>query len=143
MRRNRFSCQSCSLYKGSKQEITGCKEFQKYTLNNDCRNQRDQGRKKSRRRHFNLIVSKHKNISEIDNDEEEPITYMADGHEKDSQIQNIVFNKTRKLIPISIIRQITRVSKRLIIKDSDFKDMFHEKDTQNLSSTEFMMKYCR
>ena len=42
---NRFSCQIYTLYKCSKNEITVSREYRKYTLHNDRRNQRDEGRK--------------------------------------------------------------------------------------------------
>ena len=31
----------------------------------------------------------------------------------------------------------------MIINDSDFKDMFNEKQSEDLSATEYMMRYCR
>ena len=67
---------------------------------------------------------------------------MAGGQAQDAQIQNIVFNKTGKLIPRYTIRQITKYKKRMIVNDSDFSDMFGEKENENLSSTEYMMRYC-
>ena len=33
--RNRFSCQRCSVYKGTKKDITGNREYKRYTLHND------------------------------------------------------------------------------------------------------------
>ncbi len=53
--RNIFSCQRYTLYEGSKTEITGSKEYQKYTLHNDRRNQRDQGRKKMQKEVFHKV----------------------------------------------------------------------------------------
>ncbi len=67
---------------------------------------------------------------------------MADGQAPDAQIQNVLFNKTGKLVPRSTIRHITKYQKRLIINDSDFKDMFNEKQSEDLSATEYMMRYC-
>ena len=68
---------------------------------------------------------------------------MADGHAEDAQIQNIVFNKTGKLVPRYTIRQITKYKKRMIVNDSDYADMFDSKQEDDLSSTEYMMRYCR
>ena len=59
--------------------------------------------------------SRLKNRSDIHEDEEELINDMAEGNAQDSQIQNIVFNKIEKRIPRSIIHQITRVHKRVIL----------------------------
>ena len=47
--RNRFCCQRYSVYKGQKKDITGVREYRRYTLHNDRKNQRSQGRKKCRR----------------------------------------------------------------------------------------------
>ena len=68
---------------------------------------------------------------------------MTDGQAPDAQIQNTVFNKTRKLIPRHTIRQITKYNKRTIVNDSDFSEMFENKEVDKLSSTEYMMRYCR
>ena len=68
---------------------------------------------------------------------------MADGQAADSQIQNIVFKKTGKLIPRHTIRQITHYKKRIIVNDSDTSDIFNNKETKDLSPTEHMMRYCR
>ena len=45
--RNRFSCQRYVTYKKVQRNITGDSNFRKYTLHNDRKNQREQGRKKS------------------------------------------------------------------------------------------------
>ena len=68
---------------------------------------------------------------------------MAEGQAKDAQIQNVFFNKTGKLIPRHTIRQITRFKKRTIVNDSDFKELFPNKDREDLSPSEYMMRYCR
>ena len=49
---------------------------------------------------------------------------MAEGQAQDIQIQNVIFNKTGKLIPTFTICQITRYKKRQIVNDSDFNDIF-------------------
>ena len=56
--RNRFSCQRYSVYKGSKKDITGNREYRRYTLHNDRKNQRSQGRKKCRRSYSSKSVTK-------------------------------------------------------------------------------------
>ena len=48
---------------------------------------------------------------------------MAECQAQDIQIQNVIFNKTGKLIPTFKIRQITRYKKRQIVNDSDFNDI--------------------
>ena len=78
--------------------------------------------------------------SGIDDEDEDFINDMADGQAKDAQIQNIVFNKTGKLIPRYTIRQITKYKKRTIINESDFEEMFHNQEKDDLSSTEYMMR---
>ena len=181
--RSRFSCQRYTLYKGSKKDITGNREYRRYTLHNDRKNQRSKGRSKCRRgysarsrenetrckfffyidfdtygfyvepglgnkdhthhhpinRNFGELESK----KDIQDDDAEFIKDMADGQAQDSQIQNIVFKKTGKLIPTSTIRQITHYQKRNIVNESDFTDIFENKDTKELSPTEHMMRYCR
>ena len=87
--------------------------------------------------------SQEKSKSGIDNDDENFINDMADGQAKDAQIQNIVFNKTGKLIPRYTIRQITKYKKRTIVNESDFREMFHNQEKDELSPTEYMMRYCR
>ena len=47
--RSRFSCQRYTLYKGSSKDITGSREYRRYTLHNDRNNQRSKGRSKCRR----------------------------------------------------------------------------------------------
>ena len=176
--RNRISCQRYSLYKGTKKNITDQKEYQRYTLHNDRKNQRSQGRKKCRRSNSSKSTNKEcryffidydeygfyvepgignrnhthhtplnrhwqgKTRDDIDDDEENLINDMAEGQAQDSQIQNIVFNKTGKLIPRTTIRQISKYTKRKIINDSDFTCMFPKKEREQLSPTEYMMKYC-
>ena len=61
---------------------------------------------------------------------------MADGQAPDAQIQNPVFNKTGKLIPRRTIRQINKYNKRTIVNDSNFSEMFQNKEVDKLSSTE-------
>ena len=56
--RNRFSCQRFTVYKGESKEISGTKEYRKYTLHNDRLNQRDLGRKKCRRSYSTKSVTK-------------------------------------------------------------------------------------
>ena len=68
---------------------------------------------------------------------------MADRQAPDAQIQNTVLNKTGKLVPRHTIRQITKYNKRTIIKNSDFREMFENKEVDKSSSTEYMMRYCR
>ena len=179
--RNRISCQRYSVYKGTKKDITDGNEYCRYTLHNDCKNQRSQGRKKCRRsysskstnnecrcKYFFYIdydeygfyvepgignrnhthhtpLNRHpqgKTKNDIDDEEENLINDMAEGQAQDSQIQNIVFNKTGKLIPRTTIRQISKYTKRKIINDSDFTCMFPKKEREQLSPTEYMMKYC-
>ena len=83
--------------------------------------------------------SQEKSKSGIDDDDENFINNMADGQAKDAQIQNIVFNKTGKLIPRYTIRQITKYKKRTIINESDFEEMFHKQEKDDLSPTELMV----
>ena len=68
---------------------------------------------------------------------------MAEGQSQDSQIQNVLFNKTGKLISRSTIRQITKIHRRTIVNDNDFGDMFQGRARKELSPTEYMMTYCR
>ena len=68
---------------------------------------------------------------------------MADGQAPDTQIQNVLFNKTGKLVARSTIRNITKIQKQLVVNDSDFKNMFSGKRSEDLSATEYMMTYCR
>ena len=56
--RNRFCCQRYSVYKGNRKDITGNYEFRRYTLRNDRKNQRSQGRKKCRRRYSSKSISR-------------------------------------------------------------------------------------
>ena len=165
--RNRFCCQRYSVNKGNKKDITGNYEFRRYTLHNDRKNQRSQGRKKYKRSYSSKSISRdcrckffsyidfdkdgfyvdpgignknHSNHSQlnkhskgktkhsIDDDERDLIDDMVDGQVTDSQIQNVVFNKTGKLIPRYTIRQITKFQKRIIVNDSDFKEMFQGND---------------
>ena len=180
--RNRICCLRYCVYKGNKKDITGNYEFRRYTLHNDRKNQRSQGRKKCRRSYSSKSISKdcrckyffyidfdkdgfyvepglgnrnHSNHSQlnkhsngknkhsIDDNDHSLIGDMADGQAQDSQIQNVIFNKTGKLIPRYTIRQITKFKKRTIVNDSDFKEMFEGKDREELSPTEYMMRYCR
>ena len=180
--RNRFSCQRYTVYKGDSKEISGSREYRRYTLHNDRLNQRDLGRKKCRRSYSSKSVSKEnrckfvfyvnfdsygfyiepglgnrnhsyhqplntpsQNKTKIGIEEEERtlISDMAEGQSQDSQIQNVLFNKTGKLISRSTIRLITKIHKRNIINDNDFDDMFQGKNSKDLSSTEYMMRYCR
>ena len=76
-------------------------------------------------------------------EESELINDMADGQAPDAQIQNVLFNKTGKLVPRSTIRHITKFHKRLVVNDPDFEDMFNGKKRGELSATEYMMTYCR
>ena len=80
---------------------------------------------------------------ELEENEHGLIKDMAEGQAPDAQIQNTVFNKTGKLVPRYTIRQITKYNKQTIVNDSDFSDMFGNKEIDKLSSTEYMMKYCR
>ena len=66
---------------------------------------------------------------------------MADRQGKDTWIQNVVFDKSGKLIPMYTIRQITEYRKRTIINESNFKEMFHNKDKEDLSPAEYMIRY--
>ena len=68
---------------------------------------------------------------------------IAEGQAQDAQIQNIVFNKTGKLVPRYTIRKITKYKKRMVVNDSDIVDIFNNKQEEDLSSTEYMMRYCR
>jgi len=47
--KSRFSCQRYTLYKGSTKDTTGNREYRRYTLHNDRKNQRSKGRSKYRR----------------------------------------------------------------------------------------------
>ena len=68
---------------------------------------------------------------------------MVDGQAPDAQIQNTVFNKTGKLVPRHKLCQITKYNKQLIVNDSDFSEMFENREVDKLSSMGYMMKYCR
>ena len=68
---------------------------------------------------------------------------MAEGQAQDIQLQNILFNKTSKLIPTFTICQITRYKKKQIVNDSDFDDIFDNTNKADLIATEYMMEYCR
>ena len=135
--RNRFSCQRYTVYKGSTKEISGSREYQRYTLHNGRLNQRDLDRKKCRRSYSTKSISKenqrkfvfyinfdsygfyvepglgnrnhsyhqplnrpsqNKRKDEIEKEEHYLISDMAEGQSQDSQIQNVLFNKTGKLI---------------------------------------------
>ena len=76
-------------------------------------------------------------------EENELINDMADGQAPDAQIQNVLFNKTGKLVARSTICNITKFQKRLVVNDSDFDDMFNGRRKEDLSATEYMMTYCR
>ena len=80
---------------------------------------------------------------DLDTEENGLISDMADGQAPYAQIQNVLFNKTGKLVPRSTIRHITKFHKRLVVNDSDFEDMFNGKKKGELSATESMMTYCR
>ena len=80
---------------------------------------------------------------ELEENEHGLIKDMAEGQAPDAQIQNTVFNITGKLVPRHTIHQITKCNKRIIVNDSDFSEMFDNKEVDKLSSTECMMKYCR
>ena len=67
---------------------------------------------------------------------------MAEGQAQDIQLQNILFNKTSKLIPTFTICQITRYKKKQIVNDSDFDDIFDNTNKADLNVTEYMMEYC-
>ena len=81
--------------------------------------------------------------SDLDTEENELISDMADGQAPNAQIQNVLFNKTSKLVPRSTIRHITKFHKRMVVNDSDFEEMFNGKKRGELSATEYMMTYCR
>ena len=68
--------------------------------------------------------SQNKGKDEIEKEEHTLISDMAEGQSQDSQIQNVLFNKTGKLISRSTIRQITKIHERTIVNDDDFDDMF-------------------
>ena len=76
-------------------------------------------------------------------EDNELISDMADGQAPDAQIQNVLFNKTGKLVARSTIRNITKIQKRLVVNDSDFENIFSGRRSEDLSATEFMMTYCR
>ena len=82
-------------------------------------------------------------MNDIEQDDEDFIKDMTDGQAADSQIQNIDFKKTGKLIPRHTIPQITHYKKRIIVNDSDFGDLFNKKVNKDLNPTEHMMRYCR
>ena len=86
--------------------------------------------------------SQNKTQNGIEQEEHTLISDMTEGQSQDSQIQNVLFNKTGKLISRSTIRQITKIHKRTIINDNDFDDMFQGRKRTDLSPTEYMMTYC-
>ena len=83
------------------------------------------------------------NKDQLQTEDNELISNMAGGQAPDAQIQNVLFNKTGKLVERSTIRHITKFQKRLIINDSDFNEIFSGKDSESLSTVEYMMRYCR
>ena len=87
--------------------------------------------------------SQNKTKDEIEKEEHTLISDMAKGQSQDSQIQNVLFNKTGKLISRSTIRKITKIHKRTVVNDDDFDDMFEGRNRKELSPTEYMMTYCR
>ena len=75
--------------------------------------------------------------SDLDTEENELISDMADGQAPDAQIQNVLFNKTGKLVPRSTIRYIKKFHKRMVVNDSDFEKMLNGKKRGELSATEY------
>ena len=51
--------------------------------------------------------------------------------------QNIILNKTGKLVQKYTIRQISKYKKRIIVNYEDFPDMFDRKDSNDLRPTKF------
>ena len=81
--------------------------------------------------------------SGLDGEDSSFIKDMGEGKAPPSIIQNTVFQKTGKVISRAAIRYITNFHKRDILNDSDFTGLFPDKPTAALSSTEYMMIYCR
>ena len=81
--------------------------------------------------------------NQLQTEDNELISNMAGGQAPDATIQNVLFNKTGKLVNRSTIRHITKFQKRLIINESDFDKIFSDKKSEKLSTVEYMMRYCR
>ena len=81
----------------------------------------------------NPISTRDSNVDLLEDGETYFIQNMVLGQTQDAQIQNIVFNITGKLISGYTIRQITKYKKRMVFNDSDFSDMFGEKQTESLN----------
>ena len=81
--------------------------------------------------------------SDLETEENELISDMVDGQDPDAQIQNVLFNKTGKLVPRSTTRHITKFHMRMVVNDSDLKEMFNGKERRELSVTQYIMTYCR
>ena len=60
--RNRFSCQRYTVYKGESKEISGSKEYRKYSLHNDRLNQRFLGTKKIQEKLLHQVSFKRKSL---------------------------------------------------------------------------------
>ena len=78
---------------------------------------------------------------ELEVEDNELINDMADRQAPDAQIQNVLFNKSGKLVARSTIHNITKIQKRLVVNDFDFENMFSGKRSEDLSATEYMMTY--
>ena len=93
--------------------------------------------------HFPLNKAKGMNKkSDLETEENELISDMVDGQDPDAQIQNVLFNKTGKLVPRSTTRHITKFHMRMVVNDSDLKEMFNGKERRELSVTQYIMTYC-
>ena len=88
-------------------------------------------------------VSSAINKDQLQTEDNEQISNMAGGQAPDTQIQNVLFNKTGKFVERSTIWHITKFQKRLIINDSDFNEIFSDKDSESLSTVKYIMRYCR
>ena len=151
--RNCFSCQKYMIHKGGIRDIIGNEDFRKYAFHNDCKNQREKGRKKCQRGYsgrstttqtrckiffyinfddhgfyiepgygnkyhsHHFPINNATGVSSKDNlkvQKNELINDMADGQAPDAQIQNVLFNKTGKLVARSTICNITKFRKGLL-----------------------------
>ena len=62
---------------------------------------------------------------------------------KPSTIQNTIFNKICKLVLRSKIHYLTSYNERNIMNNSDFDILFSSNDSNDLSSSDKIVKYCR
>ena len=116
-----------SRIKETRRKFFFCLNFDKYGVYVDP----GLGKRVYTHRHpINRTAGEAECLNDIEQDDEDFIKNMADGQAADSQIQNIVFKKTGKLIPRHTICQITHYKKRIIVNDPDFSDIFNKKDNE-------------